>query len=87
MPKAEEKKSAASVFNICVDKHVEKRASSTANYTILSIVERFAQFLCKLAAFRRPLRNNFPPRGKDFRTTFCKCLIFNTNGEASPGES
>jgi hypothetical protein len=34
------------VFNTCVDKRVEKGASRKANYTIVSILARFALFLC-----------------------------------------
>lgn len=41
---------ASRIFNICVDKRVENSRSSKANYTILSMVERFAQFLCSLTA-------------------------------------
>jgi hypothetical protein len=38
------------VFNTSVDKFVEKLASSAANYTLLSILTRFAQFRCKYLA-------------------------------------
>jgi hypothetical protein len=44
------------VFNTSVDKLVEKGASHKANYTILSILERFALFLCiSTAEFRLPI--------------------------------
>ena len=36
-------------FNICVNKRVENSGSSKANYTVLSMLERFAQFRCSLS--------------------------------------
>jgi hypothetical protein len=39
------------VFNISVDKLVEKRAFSQANYTFLSTLIRFALFQCNTPAF------------------------------------
>ena len=46
------------VFNTCVDKFVEKLASSKANYTILSTLTRFAQFRCN-SVVRLAVRESF----------------------------
>src|SRR2546426_830861 len=57
------------VFNTSVDKLVEKRTFSKANYTILSSLLRFALFLCKRQFLLRPapLSRPITTLGKNFR--------------------
>jgi hypothetical protein len=55
------------VFNTGVDKFVEKYASSQANYTLLSILNRFALFRCKDFLLAFILELTMLPRSKNFQ--------------------
>lgn len=84
MPKTNQKIWLSKIFNICVDKRVENSRSSNANYTVLSTLERFAQFLCSLST------NKFevgPSWGRNSWTIFLKSLIFNTSAAVFLGGS
>ena len=84
MPKASQKIRLSKIFNICVEKDVENNKSSKANYTFLSTLERFAQFLCSLST------NKFEA-GRYCEQAVCmiflKSLIFNTSAGVFLGGS